>query len=294
MASVLAEGRSQAPLRAAVWSISGDYFRCLGIRRLRGDITDLQRIQEAVVIDAAGAQAIFGRDEALGQRVSWGTPRRYGIVVAVVGDIHDMRVNVATNSKSSFAGAHLYIDASDEPPLVVRVAARAVDTRAGLKALDEAIKGVDRDMPLSGLESLEQLVDVQLARERFLFVVAMVIGIVSVGVALAGMFALMTHAATERSHEIGVRLAIGARPSGILIMILQEALGMTSLTLIASVPLLLLSSSALAAVLFETSSLDLTVFGSVVGIILAVTIAASLMPAMRAASINVNEMLRRL
>lgn len=282
------DGSSTAKgVRMAIWSVAGDYFRSLGVPILHGNQPNLALNSSDVAIDAAAARLLFGHENAIGRRIVWGAAKNEGVVTAIVGDIQELNVNVATNSKYRAMKPHIYVGVTNDASAVVRISARATGNPVqALNVVRETIARIDRDIPLSALDTMKALVGVQLARERFLFVIVALLAAMSVMLASAGIFAVMAHSTTQRTHEIGVRLAVGARPSDILFLILGESLVLTGAGAIIGILAASAFSGILRSVLFEISPFDPLTVGGVVGLTALIALLASALPAFRAASVS--------
>ena len=274
-------------VRMAIWSVAGDYFRSLGVPILHGNQPNLALNSSDVAIDAAAARLLFGHENAIGRRIVWGAAKNEGVVAAIVGDIQELNVNVATNSKYRAMKPHIYVGVTNDASAVVRISARATGNPVqALNVVRETIVRIDRDIPLSALDTMKGLVGAQLARERFLFVIVALLAAMAVMLASAGIFAVVAHSTKQRTHEIGVRLAVGARQSDILFLILGESLVLTGAGAVIGMLAASAFSGILRSVLFEISPFDPLTAGGVVGLTALVALLASTLPAFRAARVS--------
>jgi putative ABC transport system permease protein len=191
---------------------------------IRGATPDSSGRWAGVAVDGAAARAIFGTEDVIGRRIAWGADRNAGIISAVVGNLQEFYVNTRTNSRYRSLEPHIYIPTVYGVSAVVRVAARAHgDPVKAVRAVRRAIARVDRSLPINPLNTMADLIRFQAARERFLVMTIAVFGIAAFLVGAAGIFAIMAHSTAERRHEIGVRLALGARPDSVALLILRDA-----------------------------------------------------------------------
>lgn len=273
--------------RMAVWSVEGDYFQSVGIPILRGGVPNFAVDRESVVIDAAAARLLFGSDDPLGRRIVWGAAKREGIVTTIAGDIQDVNMNVATNSRYRTTTPHVYVAAASAVSPVVRVSALATgDPNLALANLRETIARIDTDLPVAPLDTMEALVHRLTTGERFLFVIIALFGVVAIVLASVGIFALIAHSTAQRRHEFGVRLALGSQPTGIVSLVLREAMALSAIGTGVGILVALPIGQLLGRVLFETSPRDgLTIFG-VVALTVMASLLASVLPAVRASRVS--------
>jgi ABC-type antimicrobial peptide transport system permease subunit len=117
-------------------------------------------------------------------------------------------------------------------------------------------------------------------------------GVLALVVAAVGLYSVMSYLVAQRTHEIGVRIALGARDGDILTLVLRSSLGMAGLGVVLGLGLAFASGRFVAPLLFETSPRDPVVFGGVAAAMLAVALLASVLPAIRARRVNPMEALR--
>ncbi len=290
MSASVADGDAPADgtgKRMTTWSVAGDYFQTLGIPVIKGTVPAFESDPDGVAIDQAAAIAVFGTDDAVGRRIVWGREKHSGVVNAVVANIEDINVTGGESTKRRNVDPHIYLPSAGGMPLVVRVAVRR---RAGLNetltAMQEAVASVDRELPFDSIDSISALIRFQLARERFLAALLAAFAVVAVVIAGTGVFAVMAHVTAQRRHEIGVRMAYGASPRAIVVLVLRRALSWT----ITGTALGMIGALALGryvrSVLFETPLVDPTLFFAIAVSASAIALLASAVPAMKAARTN--------
>jgi putative ABC transport system permease protein len=295
VAPVSDRGSAGTPTRSrmAVWSVTPGYFETVGVSVLQGAAPSFDSSSREIAMDATAARQLFGSQSALGRGVVWGSAGDEGTVAAVVSDIQDVSVDVATNAKYRAARPHVYVGLGQDPPAVVRVAARTNTGAANaVMAIREAIARLDRSLPLAETDTLESLISVQLGRERFLFAILGVLAGIAVLLATSGIFAVVAHSTAQRQHEIGVRLAMGAQRSGIVLLILGESLRVIALGAAVGVSVGFLGAAMARSMLFETSPFDPVTLTSVVALITITGLSASAIPALRATTLSIITTLR--
>jgi predicted permease len=269
------------------------YFRTMGIRVLGGRefaAADKDGRTPVVIVDSTFASRFLPDREAVGARI------RLGITIGADSDWREI-VGVVSGVRSAgletAPAPTVYIPYAQSPwptmSLVVR-ADQAPDAMAGL--LRAEVRAVDRDLPLYNVRSLDQVLARVLAFRRFQTILLSGFAAAAALLAVIGVYAALAYAVRERTREMGIRLALGARRRNILALILQPALGLIGAGLLVGGIGAALGSRLLSAVLFEIGAWDpLTFAGS--AILLAGTgLLASYLPARRAAPGDPNRALR--
>src|SRR5579883_1116640 len=278
--------RSSLPGRiVSIWSVAGEYFQALKIPVLRGREPNFNANPDAVALDEAAARALFGGESPLGRRITWGARKNVGVVTAVTGSMQEVLPGPEGNSLRSVK-PHIYVSAMRDDSRVVRVLARAIGNPPGaLESMERAIAGVDQRLPVEA-QTLEGMLATQLAKERFLITVVAVFALLAIILAATGVFAAMAYLTEQRKHEIGVRLALGASPSGIVLLVLGDALRIAGAGGTAGVLGALGIARLMRSLVFEISPLDpATILGAVL-FCAAASILASKIPASRAARVH--------
>ena len=286
-----APGPGETP--AAEWQIvSPGYFDVLGVRRLAGRLPDARDHVDAppvmVVNDAFVKRYLAGRDP-LGSAVRLGgmdeDPHR------VIGVVADTRINSLTAEvRPRFYGVH------EQPGfryrtmnLVVRTSLSPAEMSAALRA---ELRRLDPRLATSEIRSFEEVVAGATAQPRF------TMGLLSVFAALAlalggiGTYGLVAHAATERRREMGVRIAVGARPKHVLGLVLREGAGSLGAGLLIGAAAAAYGTRWLGSLLYETRPDDPVALGSAVLTVVAAGLLAAAGPAWRAARTDPNVALR--
>jgi len=278
---------NKAGRRVAIWAVAGDYFLSLRMPILRGREQDIVANPEAVAVDATAARVLFNREDPLGRRLLWkvGREQREGIVVAVIGDIQNLYHN-DEGYRRGRAAPHIYVAGAALDSHVVCVVTQVRGNMArALDNLQETIARVDSRLPVEPI-TLERKVSATLAEERFLVVLIGIFAILAVTLTAAGVFAVAAHSTVQRTHEIGVRLALGAGPNRIVLMILRESLYLVMAGGAAGVLSALALGRTLRGLVFEISPSDPAMIAGATLLCGAVWILASMVPAIRAANVK--------
>jgi putative ABC transport system permease protein len=159
-------------------------------------------------------------------------------------------------------------------------------------AVERTIRTLDKDQPVADVRTMNQWVAKSLAQARFSSTLLTVFAALALMLAAIGIYGVMSYAVSQRTPEIGIRLALGAGTRDILAMILGAALRLAIIGLAIGVALALALSHTLTSLLYETTGTDPLTFAAVVGVLGAVAIVASYLPARRASRIPPVDALR--
>ncbi|HXY25303.1 MAG TPA: FtsX-like permease family protein, partial [Candidatus Acidoferrum sp.] len=153
-------------------------------------------------------------------------------------------------------------------------------------SIKRAIWSVDKDQPIVRVASMEDLIAATAAERRFALVLFEIFGILALALAATGIYGVLSSSVSERTHEIGVRAALGASPGNILGMILRQASVLTVMGVVIGVAGAVIASKAIITLLFGISRLDPITYVDVTALLLGVSLVACSVPAWRAARVD--------
>jgi putative ABC transport system permease protein len=268
--------------------VGHDYFETAGVTLIRGrSLTTADDLAHpgVVVVNEAFAR-MYSPDQdpieqriALAQNLPWSTP----IVHEIVGVARDVR----------FLG----LDAAPQPafyrpsaqfPIGQMVLLARTDGDAGAlaAAARAAVWSLDPDLPVADTSTMAQHFDNAIAQPRFTMVLIGLFGALALGLATLGVYGMLSYYVAQRTHEIGVRVAIGARAQDVVSLVVARGARLTLVGLGLGLAGAATMSRLMTSVLFEVNSLDAATFTGVAVTLGAVTVAASYLPARRAARID--------
>jgi putative ABC transport system permease protein len=270
--------------------VNPDFFRAMGIPLMRGRAFSERDAKDApavIIINEALARKYFPGEDPLGKRivievdptVDPDPPARE--IVGVVGDVRQMSLEEGT-------GPDFYVPYLQEPErflnLVVRTAPNA--TADAASRLRGAIKEVDREQYISDIEPMSKLLADSVARRRFQMTLLGLFAAVALLLAGIGIYGVMSYTVTQRTHEIGLRMALGAQGRDVLRMVVRQglalALGGVGVGLVAAFAL----TRAISSLLYEVSPTDPATFAGVSVLLVAVTLLSCVVPARRATRVD--------
>jgi putative ABC transport system permease protein len=247
--------------------------------------------QSVVVLDQSAAAFLnthfFPNESVLGKHVilNLGKPTSFEIV-GVVGDIKQQGLDI-----DAYPG--FYLHSLQRPPAVSNLVVRTTSDPAAVSGvLRKTILEIDKDLPVSSLRLMEKQVSDSLSRRRFGLLLTSILGTGALLLAMVGLYSLMSHVVLHRTHEIGVRMALGASARDVLKLILKQALGLVGAGIVLGILFSLVTGRLIASVLFGVSTTDPTTLAWVTLTLLIVTLIACYVPARRAMKIDPIEALR--
>src|SRR5262249_47651547 len=207
-------------------------------------------------------------------------------IIGVVGDIRFQDVTAAPRPTTYWPHPQLAYGAMT---LTIRASG---DPTSLAPAVERAVRTIDKDQPLSDVRTMSQWLAKSLAQARFSSMLLSIFAALALALAAIGIYGVMSYAVSQRTAEIGIRLALGAEARDIPALIVGNAARLAGAGLVIGILLALALSRIVASLLYETSGSDPLTFAAVVGVLGFVALAASLIPARRAASIPPVDALR--
>jgi len=274
------------------FAVTPGYFDAMGIPLRNGrllDARDAAGAPRAVVINESFAKRRFAGQNALGKRLRFGPEEGdWYTVVGIVGDVKrsSMEVDAPDAIYLSPAQWH-WVD--NVMSLVVR--ARG-NTSALTPAIRDAIWSVDRELPISRIATMRELVDRSLSDRRFAMILFVAFGFTALLLAAVGIHGVLSGSVTERIREIGVRAALGASPGDVVRMVLRRGMTLTGAGVLLGLIAAGLASRVVVSMLFGVSRLDAATYLGVAALLSAVAAAACVLPALRAARVDPSSTLK--
>ena len=263
-------------------SVSPNYFRVMGIPLLRGRwFTDQDRDSSprVTVISEALAQMYFPNQDPIGKQLSFGLPPAGEVrreIVGIVGDVRDVGLNQAP-------GPMMYAPLAQSPfwgtEIVVRSTLGPASTLANIR--DQA-HAIDKDLPVADVERMSDAISASVQQPRFRTMLLSLFGAIALVLAAAGIFGVMSYSVSRRTHEIGIRIALGASSGNVTRLVLTESGRLVLIGLAVGIPSGLALARFLHTLLFGVSPADPVTFLAVAVVLGLVALAASYVPTRRA------------
>ena len=278
------------------YAVSPGYFTAMHIPLRRGRLLDGHDIlgaPQAVLLSESFAKRKFPNQDPLGQRLRVGpdiarADSPWGTVVGVVGDVKQASLGPSeTDAFYTATSQFSWVDRAQS--LIVR--ARG-DAAVLTPAIENAIWAVDREQPIVRVATMDSLRDRSEAQRRFVLMLFEAFGLVALALASIGVYGVLSGSVSERTREIGVRVAVGATRGHILAMVVRQGMMLTVVGIGIGLVGAIAASQALITLLFGISRLDPATYLAVIALLVAVSSIACGVPAWRAARIDPASTLR--
>jgi putative ABC transport system permease protein len=266
------------------------YFKTLRIPILAGrefSTGDSSTAPAVVVVDEVLAKRYWPGQEAVGKRVNTsGDGKHFETVIGVVGHVH----NAGPQEEGE---PQIYLPLTQSVQSILSFAVRAQDRPDALLAgVRGAVRELDPKLPVAKLGWMTDVVAGAVAHERFNTLLFGIFGGVALVLATVGLYGVMAFLVTQRTREIGIRIALGGRPNRVLARIIGEGLGMTLTGITLGVASALALSRTVGGLLFGVTPTDPATYAAIALVLVAAALVASYVPARRASRVDPVEVLR--
>ncbi len=264
-------------------TITPDYFRVLQTPLQRGRFfndADTATSEEVVIINEALARKCWPGQDALGQRITFSDPRKPGVkwitIVGIVGNIRHRGLDLEPQPE-------YYIPHTQSPARSMILAVRSgQDPRELVSAIRREIQSMDPEQPVANIRTFDTVVADSVAPRRLSVLLLGLFAAVALLLAAVGTYGVISYLVVQRTHEIGVRMALGAQRSDVLRLVVGHALKLVGIGIATGVVLAIFSARALSALLYRVGAFDPVTFILVTGLLGAIALLASYIPALRA------------
>jgi putative ABC transport system permease protein len=275
------EGRS---LPASFRAVSQDYFRTMRIPLLKGrwfDDHDTAETQPVVVINETMAHQISPNyEEVLGKRIKHGFKNQIAEVVGVIGDVKYAGLDQQTKPE-------MYAPFAQRAWPFMRIVARSKSDPALVAAtIREAVKAIDKDQPVDKVTTMSSVVSASIVGRSFYMQLLGTFGALAFILAAIGIYGVVSFSVAQRTREIGIRVALGARRGDVLGLVLKEALRLTALGVGLGLIGAFAATRVLRSLLFEVKPTDPATFICLSLLLTLVALLASYIPARRATKVD--------
>jgi predicted permease len=285
-------------IRRFKW-ISANYFETMGNPVLAGrplSWTDAYNLATVAVVTENFATEYWNTPEdALGKRIRQSPDKPWREIVGVVGNIHDD--GVAEEATATVFWPMLQRDFWSDDLEIRRTMGYAIRTsRVGTAVLLDEIRttvwSINANLPIASVVTLQELLDDSMARTAFTLIMLGIASAVALLLGAVGIYGVISYAVSQRTREIGVRMALGARRSDVASLVLREGVVLTGIGLLVGLAFAVGLTRLMSSLLFGVNPIDPFTYALVSLTIAAIALLASYIPARRAASIHPTEALR--
>jgi len=280
---------SEAPV-VNYFAVSPNFFGTMGMRLVRGRTImerDTMQTPLVAVVNQTLANLYFPHEDPIGKRLEVGfdDPPKWREIVGVVADVRsagldqDTPVQVYTAYMQDPAFANL-------PSTMVVLARTSPPPETLAASIKTAILSVDRSQPVYGVQAMTDVVSQSVAQQRLSVILLAFFAGAALFLASVGLYAVISYVVTQRTSEIGIRMALGAQHGQMLLFIEREGLRLVLAGIAIGVAAALILTRLMASLLFHVRATDLPTFAAVAAVLLLVSVVACYWPARRAARVD--------
>lgn len=284
------EGHSQLDkkkeLPVGIGTVSPEYFQTMKIPLLSGryyDARDGAEGQKVVIVNEAFAKHFFAGSEPVGKRLGFGCEESEGLcrtVVGVVGNIRQESITDEVAPEIYVAFAQMRVNGMT---LMVRTNS---DPLALARSVRNEVLAIDKNQPIYDVKTLAQRVNDAVAVSRSLMVLFAAFALLALVLAAVGIYGIVSYSVTQRTHEIGIRMALGARAANVLSLIMKNGLMLVLMGIVIGVSSAFGLTRFLTTLLFGIEPTDSATFLVVSSVFFVIAIVAALIPALRATRVD--------
>jgi putative ABC transport system permease protein len=283
-------GESPFPVRAHSRIVSTDYFQTMGIALVRGRAFtdhDTESSGDVVMINEAAAKRYWPNENPIGQRISLGATNEWREIVGVVGDTRHEGLDADADPAAFLPQRQRFSNLGSGFERTMTVVIRTGGDLAALTSvIRSSVAEVDPQLPIGLVRPMDEVIAESVAPRRLNFVLVSAFALVALVLTAAGLYGVMAYLVTQRTREIGVRMALGASRRQVLALVLRQAGAMTLAGIAIGVAGALLLTRSMTSLLFGVSAADPLVYVGVSALLAAVAVLAVAVPSSRATRID--------
>ncbi|MCI0486763.1 MAG: ABC transporter permease [Blastocatellia bacterium] len=285
------EGKPENPINIEFRIVSPAYFRTMGIGLSEGRLFDERDREDApyvAVVNETFTRIFLPDENPLGKRIKYGgagSPFKWLTVVGVVKDLkhNDVDAEVKPEIYISYLQPPLPNWNTQNMFLAVRAESEAQNL---IPVMRDIVRSIDSDQPIYSIATMQELIARSTAARRFNMLLMAIFAALAVLLAMVGIYSVMSYSITQRTREIGIRLALGARSRDILRLVLRRGMVLAVTGLVAGMLAALWLTPLMAGLLYEVSATDPLTFVMVALLLFVVALLACWIPARRATKVD--------
>jgi putative ABC transport system permease protein len=261
------------------------YFHTMRIPLLRGRTFNQQDTHgsvEVAVVNETLARTVFPGQDPIGKYILDFGPAMHKLqIVGVIGNVkHEgLEADLRPEVYLPFGQGHW-------PSVFVVVRCKTSDPLLLTSDVQNAVWSVNKDVPLSNLRTMQDVIAGSVLRRKFTTLLLAVFAALAMLLAAVGLYGVMSYTVSQRTHEIGIRMALGAQKADVLTLVVREGMSLVTLGVMLGVVASVAATRLMSGLLFGVSATDPAVFGVVAGLLGSVALAANYVPARRAAKVD--------
>jgi putative ABC transport system permease protein len=262
-----------------------DYFRAMGIPLLKGrgfNDSDIRSSLPLAIVNQALARTVFAGQDPIGKQITNFGPDSLTLqIVGVVGNVRHLGLDTEPHAE-----IYQLLGQAQWPSMFVTMRSATSDAMSLTSAAQTAVWSVNQDVPLANLRIMQDVIANSVQRRRFSMLLLTVFAAVAMLLAATGLYGVMSYSVAQRTKEIGIRMALGARRPNLLALIVKQGMALVLMGIAAGTMLSFAMTRLISGMLFGISATDPLTFAAVAALLGAVALLANYLPALRAASVD--------
>ena len=262
-----------------------DYFRAMGIPLLKGrnfSESDLGSSLNIAVVNDALARTVFPGQDPIGKRITNFGPDSLTLqIIGVVGNVRHVGLDADPHSEIYQLLGH-----AQWPSMFVVIRSATSDPTSVTSAAQSVVWSVNKDVPLANVRTMQDVIANSVQRRKFSMLLLTIFAGVAMLLAAIGLYGVMSYTVAQRTHEIGIRMALGARRPDVLALVVKQGMALAAMGIAAGAALALAMARLISGMLFGITATDPLTFAGVIALLGTVAFLANYVPARRAAKVD--------
>jgi len=262
-----------------------DYFKAMRIPVTAGRLfteRDTKETSPVVVVNESLARRVFPGEDPLGKRLTvWRDEKFAREIIGIVGDVKSGRLDAET-------GSQIYVPHAQDAAW--GGLSLAVRTKSEPEALTAAVRGavlaIDKNQPVYDIKTMDDTLSASIANSRLVVLLFGVFALFALLLATVGIYGVISYSVAQHTHEIGIRMALGAQRTDVLRLVVEQGMKLTLLGVVAGITAALVLTRVMASLLYGVSPTDPLVFAGVGLLLTIVALLACYIPARRASKVD--------
>jgi putative ABC transport system permease protein len=272
--------------KANIENVNAEFFSAMHVPLRTGRLleeSDGAEQPQVAVVSQSFAQRYFPGEDPIGKFIKTGGEDSKSPWLKIVGTVGDIKYNVFQNQ----APPPIYLSYRQAPQSYTYLAIRTEGNPTSfVAAVRSQMAGVDPDLPISEFFTLQNVFSNALLGLSYVAVMLTAMGVIALVLASVGVYGVMAYSVTERTQEIGVRVAMGAQPRDVLKLVMFRGVMITAIGLLIGLPSAWVLAQLMAGLIYGVSTSDLPTFGVITVVMSAITLLACYMPTRKAMSVD--------
>ncbi|HEY9433307.1 MAG TPA: ABC transporter permease [Blastocatellia bacterium] len=277
---------SELALELPIDRVLPNYFQTMGIQLLQGRAFTAQDSRDSprvAIVNETFAKRYFSNEDPVGKRFTFGGGGPNARWITIVGVVRDTKRQGVDQPVRIESWMPLAQSPSGSTDVVLRTTG---DPLALGNAVREAVWSLDRDLPIPKTQTMEQILSERVAQRRLNMLLLGLFALVALILAAVGIYGVMNYAVTQRTNEIGVRMALGAQTRDVLRLIVRQGMTLVLVGVVIGLAATFALTRLMASLLFGVSATDPMTFAAIAALLIGVALVACLIPARRATKVD--------